>query len=63
MRRWSRARTGPGYFKSAQLLGADDPSLFTDQTVTAQVRGTTVSARIRRDAYGVPHVFSASTTA
>ena len=51
---------GTGYFKSARLLGADDPSLLTDETVTAQAGGRTLSARIRRDAYGVPHVFSAS---
>ena len=51
---------GTGYFKSARLLGADDPSLITDETVTAQAGGRTLSARIRRDAYGVPHVFSAS---
>ena len=51
---------GTGYFKSAKLLSPDDPSLITDQTITAQVRGTTVTARIRRDAYGVPHIYSDS---
>src|SRR5262245_29601932 len=45
---------GTGYFKSAKLLTPDDPSLITDETITAKG----LSARIRRDAYGVPHVFS-----
>ena len=45
---------GSGYFKSARLLAADDPSLITDETVSA----SGCSARIRRDAYGVPHVYS-----
>ncbi len=49
---------GSGYFKSAKLLAPDDPSLITDQTVTGTVRGTALSARIRRDAYGVPQVYS-----
>ena len=47
---------GTGYFKSAKLLSPDDPSLITDETVSA--KGLT--ARIRRDAYGVPHVYSAT---
>jgi acyl-homoserine lactone acylase PvdQ len=47
---------GTGYFKSAKLLTADDPSLITDETITA----SGLTARIRRDAYGVPHVFSAT---
>lgn len=45
---------GTGYFKSAKLLRPDDPSLITDETITANG----LTARIRRDAYGVPHVFS-----
>jgi acyl-homoserine lactone acylase PvdQ len=49
---------GTGYFKSAKLLTADDPSLITDETITAQAGARTLTARIRRDAYGVPHVFS-----
>jgi acyl-homoserine lactone acylase PvdQ len=49
---------GTGYFKSAKLLAPDDPSLITDQTITAQAGARTLTARIRRDAYGVPHVFS-----
>ena len=47
---------GTGYFKSAKLLAADDPSLITDDTVTA----SGLTARIRRDAYGVPHIYSAT---
>jgi acyl-homoserine lactone acylase PvdQ len=47
---------GTGYFKSAKLLSPDDPSLITDETITEKG----LSARIRRDAYGVPHVFSAT---
>jgi acyl-homoserine lactone acylase PvdQ len=49
---------GTGHFKSARLLAADDPSLITDETVTAQAGGRTLTARIRRDAYGVPHIYS-----
>jgi acyl-homoserine lactone acylase PvdQ len=49
---------GSGYFKSARLLAPDDPSLITDETVTAQAGARTLTARIRRDAYGVPHVYS-----
>jgi len=45
---------GSGYFKSARLLAPDDPSLITDETVSSGA----LSARIRRDAYGVPHVYS-----
>ena len=45
---------GSGYFKSARLLAPDDPSLITDETVSANG----LTARIRRDAYGVPHVYS-----
>jgi len=45
---------GSGYFKSAKLLAPDDPSLITDETMTAGA----LSARIRRDAYGVPHIYS-----
>ncbi len=49
---------GSGYFKSAALLKADDPSLITDETITGTAGGKAVSARIRRDNYGVPHIFS-----
>jgi acyl-homoserine lactone acylase PvdQ len=51
---------GTGYFKSARLLAPEDPSLITDETITAQAGARTLTARIRRDAYGVPHVFSAT---
>jgi acyl-homoserine lactone acylase PvdQ len=47
---------GAGYFKSAKLLAPDDPSLITDETVSSGA----LSARIRRDAYGVPHIYSAT---
>ena len=49
---------GTGYFKSAALLKVDDPSLITDDTITGTANGTAVSVRIRRDNYGVPHIFS-----
>ncbi len=49
---------GTGYFKSAKLLAADDPSLITDETISAQAGARTLTARIRRDAYGVPHIYS-----
>src|SRR5215207_5155159 len=51
---------GTGFYKSAKLLAADDPSLITDQTITARDGGRTLTARIRRDRYGVPHIFSAT---
>src|SRR5918998_1315661 len=47
---------GSGYFKSARMLAAGDPSLITDETITAG----DLSARIRRDAYGVPHIYSST---
>jgi acyl-homoserine lactone acylase PvdQ len=47
---------GAGYFKSARMLPPDDPSLITDETITAG----NLTARIRRDAYGVPHIYSAT---
>ena len=49
---------GTGYFKSAKLLAADDPSLITDETITTQAGARTLTARVRRDAYGVPHIYS-----
>jgi len=49
---------GTGYFKSSALLKVDDPSLITDLTITGTAGGKAVSARIRRDNYGVPHIFS-----
>ncbi|CAB4938184.1 unannotated protein [freshwater metagenome] len=51
---------GTGYFKSAAILQENDPSFIVSQTVSGRVGGKTVSARIKRDAYGVPFVFSGS---
>ncbi|MCW3012035.1 MAG: penicillin acylase family protein [Solirubrobacterales bacterium] len=52
---------GTGYYKSSKLLtDPNDPSLVTDATVSGTVRGQAVSARVRRDAYGVPHIYSAT---
>ena len=51
---------GKGYFKSAAFVPQTDPSLLTDETVTGTASGTTVSARIRRDQYGVPHIYSST---
>jgi acyl-homoserine lactone acylase PvdQ len=45
---------GSGYFKSAKLLAPDDPSLITDETISSGA----LTARIRRDNYGVPHIYS-----
>jgi len=47
---------GSGFFKSARLLAPDDPSLITDESVSSGA----LTARIRRDAYGVPHIYSAT---
>ncbi len=41
---------GSGYFKSAALKPVDDPSFITDETITSG----SLTARIRRDTYGVP---------
>jgi acyl-homoserine lactone acylase PvdQ len=50
---------GSGFFKDAALLDENDPSLLITETVTGSAPGVgTVSARIRRDAYGVPHIYS-----
>ena len=52
---------GSGFFKSSALRAQDDPALITDQTVTGTAPGAgQVSARIRRDRYGVPHIYSGS---
>lgn len=50
---------GTGTFKSAKLLAENDPSYVSSQTVsgTSPSAGA-VSARIKRDQYGIPHVFS-----
>ena len=53
---------GTGFYKSSRLItNPADPALVTDLTVSgAAAGGAPVQARIRRDAYGVPHVYSAS---
>jgi len=50
---------GTGYYKSAALLPENDPSFVTSDTVsgTSPSAGP-VSARIKRDRYGVPHIYS-----
>jgi acyl-homoserine lactone acylase PvdQ len=50
---------GTGYYKSAALLAEDDPSFVSSETVsgTSPSAGA-VSARIKRDPYGVPHIYS-----
>jgi len=52
---------GTGYYKSAALLPENDPSLITSDTVsgTSPSAGP-VSATIKRDNYGVPHIYSAT---
>ena len=50
---------GTGYYKSAALVDENDPSLITNDTVAGTAPGVgAVSARIKRDAYGVPHIYS-----
>ena len=52
---------GTGFFKSSRLItNPADRALITDATVSGTVRGRTVRFRVRRDAYGVPHVYSAT---
>jgi acyl-homoserine lactone acylase PvdQ len=50
---------GTGYYKSAALLAEDDPSFVSSEIVsgTSPSAGP-VSARIKRDPYGVPHIYS-----
>jgi Penicillin amidase len=50
---------GTGYYKSAALLAESSPSFVTSETVggTSPSAGA-VSARIKRDRYGVPHIYS-----
>jgi acyl-homoserine lactone acylase PvdQ len=52
---------GSGYYKSAALLAEDDPSFVSTETVsgTSPSAGP-VSATIKRDPYGVPHVYSST---
>jgi acyl-homoserine lactone acylase PvdQ len=50
---------GSGYYKSAALVDENDPSLITNEPISGTAPGAgAVSARIRRDAYGVPHIYS-----
>ncbi len=50
---------GSGYYKSAALVDENDPSLITSDTISGTAPGVgAVSARIKRDAYGVPHIYS-----
>jgi acyl-homoserine lactone acylase PvdQ len=50
---------GTGYYKSAALVDENDPSLITNDTVASTAPGVgAVSARVKRDAYGVPHIYS-----
>jgi acyl-homoserine lactone acylase PvdQ len=50
---------GTGYFKSAALVDENDPSLITSDAIAGTAPGVgAVSARIKRDAYGVPHIYS-----
>jgi acyl-homoserine lactone acylase PvdQ len=52
---------GTGYYKSAALLPENDPSFVASETVggTSPTAGA-VSATIKRDRYGVPHIYSAT---
>jgi hypothetical protein len=50
---------GTGFYKSAALMDENDPSLLISQTISGTAPGAgAVSARIKRDAYGVPHIYS-----
>lgn len=50
---------GTGYYKSAALLPEGDPSFVTSETVGgASPSAGAVSARIKRDRYGVPHIYA-----
>jgi acyl-homoserine lactone acylase PvdQ len=50
---------GSGYYKSAALVPENDPSLIVSETVSGAAPGAgVVTARIKRDAYGVPHIYS-----
>ena len=52
---------GTGYFKSAAIKPVDDPSLISSETIAGQAPGVgPVTATLKRDAYGVPYIFSDS---
>jgi acyl-homoserine lactone acylase PvdQ len=50
---------GRGYYKSAALLPENDPSFIFTENVAGTAPGVGgVSARVKRDNYGVPHIYS-----
>jgi acyl-homoserine lactone acylase PvdQ len=50
---------GGGYYKSAALLAESDPSFVSSETVAGSSPSAgPVSARIKRDNYGVPHIYA-----
>jgi acyl-homoserine lactone acylase PvdQ len=50
---------GSGYYKSAAFMDENDPSFLITENISGTAPGVgAVSARIKRDAYGVPHVYS-----
>lgn len=50
---------GSGYYKSAELLGIDDPSFVSSQEVSGIAPNAgAVRATVKRDPYGVPHIYS-----
>ena len=50
---------GTGFYKSAALVDENDPSLITSENIAGTAPGAgAVSARIKRDPYGVPHIYS-----
>jgi acyl-homoserine lactone acylase PvdQ len=50
---------GTGFYKSAALVDENDPSLITSENIAGTAPGAgAVSARVKRDAYGVPHIYS-----
>ncbi len=52
---------GTGYFKSATLKSIDDPSYISSEIIAGQASGVgPVTATLKRDAYGVPYIFSDS---
>lgn len=50
---------GSGYFKSAALKPENDPSFISSEVISGTAPGAgAVSARLKRDQYGVPYIFS-----
>ena len=55
----ARAPTAPATTSRPRCVDENDPSLITNDTVAGTAPGVgAVSARIKRDAYGVPHIYS-----